>query len=201
MRSGRSTLLLTIVFVLLSGAIFFYFVQPKSTDVRDARKTAALARAQLDQEQQVAEGFKELKSAVDKNANAIAKLDAALPQYQDKPTDVPELLTLFQDIAEKKAGGLIIQQLQVSDPTTAPQEIAQGKAARGNIKKASDVILSRDISLHGVASYDGLKRFVEGVAISLRLAEPVQLSFTSSGDVSQSLVNFSATFRVFLYQP
>lgn len=197
MRSGRFTLLIIVALLACSAAGFFQFVKPKVQELRAAQKAVALAQAQLNQGQDIVQGYKDLKAAVDKNAQALAKLDVALPVRQEKSSDVPELLLFFQDIAEHEAGGMILQQIQVGEPAAT----FTGGTKKGSSKIEPNTLLTRQISISGIASYDALKRFVQATARSLRLAEPTQLTFIFSSDPSQSIVNFTASFRVFLYEP
>ncbi len=162
-------------FVLLATlAIIFFLVLPVYNKFRV--HSADLVRAQKEYQylEDDYKNFEELDTKLSQNADALAKLDAALPT---NPL-VPELLAYLQQAASQN--GLILSSVSVSDPKETVQP----------------GITYTAVKITASGSYESLKTFLSSVYKNSRMIDVDSISF-SAPKPGLELFNFNIILRAY----
>ena len=176
----RSHLLTTVfVFVVVLATVLF-LVRPAIGKLTQARLALVFAQEQLVRAREVADTYDVLRASIARRAEEARRAEYALPSSK-RANDVTALLLGLEAIAEREAGGVFLQHVSL-----APLDNEEGGKA----------LVSRRVTIQGLASFDSLMRFLDALKVSLRLLDPISLSFIP--ETSEDVVPFTLVVDTFV---
>ena len=188
---ARIRFTLTLLFLAGTLGIVAAFIPQAFRRVREAQRDVALAENRLTRQQDIVKAFEAIGETIAQNVDK-QRLNEALPSQAGEESDVPDIITIMERLAEQEAAGIFLQGGDIADPRSLIAQFSSKGPRPGEV-------LARDIRIQGIGSYESISRFLDVVRSSLRILEPVTLQFTA--DPEGDIVPFQIALRTFLHVP
>jgi Tfp pilus assembly protein PilO len=173
------------IVVLVTVALGFFLVWPKSAELKDTRQKIENKKAEIENRTEYYANLEKTVSGFDQNADVIKKIDTAFPNNPDAPS----LMNFLQAAAMQS--GLIMKSANYSGQVKINGGSIVSLVNNGEGSVASAAPLRRSLQAYSVAlvltgNYANFKSFLSMVENSSRLAtvDVVNVA-TSDGGPSQ----------------
>lgn len=168
-------ILVSLLIALISG---IFFLSPKNEALDFLKKQIQEKRTELQSKEEYLNALGKISGDLKNYETQLLKIDSALP-------DSPEMPALF-DFLQKSASqsGLVLKGLD---------------ADLNPLEKIGGVFRQTRLNLFLVGSYSSLKIFLSALEKSARLIEVESISFTSSTEAGESLINAKMRIKVYSY--
>jgi Tfp pilus assembly protein PilO len=161
----------SIVFILISVLLVFFFISPKREIVSQLNSEIKQKEIGLQNQDKYFQKVREVYEKLKNYQEEISKIDSALP----KDPSIPSLFDFLQRTSSQS--GLLLENLALS-----------GMKEEGKIKK-----WTINLSLKG--DYTSFKNFISTIEKSARLIKVEKILISSEGE----LLSFSLAISVFSY--
>jgi len=166
-------LIITIVAVVLSGGMFFWYTKPTYDSALVLRASIAQNDAALDKAAELQKLRQTLLSRFNTFDPAdLDRLQKLLPDHVDNV----RLILDLDNLAEN--GGLALQNVDVS---SAQKQTAKNQTALGAIGASNQKYDSLTLTFSTIASYPAFVAFLTDLESSLRIVDLVSLTIAPSG--------------------
>jgi Tfp pilus assembly protein PilO len=171
------------IVVLVTIALGFFLVWPKSAELKDTRQKIENKKAEIENRAEYYANLEKMVSGLDQNADVLKKIDTAFP---DNP-DAPSLMNFLQAAAMQS--GLIMKSANYSGQTQVSGGGIASLVNNGHIPAASGTPLRYSLQEYSVllvltGNYANFKSFLSMVEKSSRLAT-IETITVATGDSSK----------------
>lgn len=180
--------LLPIVLVLISGGVFFTFIDPRYQDIKELQKE----KAEYDNISDNTERVREIRNNLKSKFNAVPaekldRLERLLPPHIDNI----RLILDINNIAQRH-GNMTIRDIQI-DEGAGDSEAGGQISSSGGSNLYGTVLFSFSVT----TTYDNFKNFMGDIARSLRIIDVTSLDITAVTDVEGDFYRFNVGIQTY----
>lgn len=191
------SLILTIIFFLISLIAFFNYTWPALLRVLDLNDSLKLIKEEYTRQNKSLQIAKDIINQYKNLSNVNQMISLTLPKTDELFNVVAQLEKISSE------SGILIQNITIKPPLQSATSTAASASAGGSKESLISSVQSINVDLSMVGTYESFKTWINAIETNIRLMDITSINFTgmvASEKTSTNIFNFRVNLN-FYYQP